>query len=37
MKKEYASEATSCTLVEHDSSQVSQLRGADRQKEDEEH
>lgn len=34
MKKEYASEATSCRLVERDFSQVNQLRGADRQKED---
>lgn len=37
IKKEYESEATSCTLVERDSSQVNSLRGADRQKEDEKH
>lgn len=37
MKKEYKSEATSCVLVERDSSQVNQLRGADRHKEDEKH
>lgn len=37
MKKECASGATSCALVERDSSQVNQLRGADRQKEDEKH
>lgn len=37
MKKEYENEATSCRLVERDSSQVNQLRGADRQKEDEKH
>lgn len=37
IKKECESEATSCTLVERDSSQVNQLRGAERQKEDEKH
>lgn len=36
-RREDASEATSCTPVERDSSQVNQLRGADRQKEDEKH